>query len=482
MAIARRTFLAGALSGVSLAALAACTPPKPGPTPTVTTTPSPPSPVPRPASFLRSAWATDPYSLGSFSMTPVGATPADRATLRETVGGRVFFAGEAASSEYPGTLIGAEASGTAAADRVAALARPDERVAVIGAGLAGATAARALADAGFDVVVIEARDRVGGRIQTRSDDAWPFPVELGAASVAGDSLDELLQADAVGTIALDASRETRTLDGSIVAATGVGPAAVATAVEWSRAQPADSSLASALSASGADAVSSTPAADGVSPTDELTHYLDTAIASEYGANAFRLSASYGIDRTGLTAGTALVVGGLDAVVTTALDGLDVLLSSVVIRVGYDDDGVSLRLGTGESLSVDRVVVTVPIGVLQAGTIEFAPELPDATLASIEALGMGTLEQLWLRFDEPFWSTEATVLSVIDETSEIAEWVNLLPATGQPILVGLTAADDVPVTLKQSDDEFIEAALRSLVPFVDASLATESPTPTPTVVP
>jgi hypothetical protein len=415
-------------------------------------------------------------------MTPVGATPADRATLRDTVAARVFFAGEAASSEFPGTLIGAQASGTAAAERVTALARPDERIAVIGAGIAGASAARALADAGFDVVVVEARDRVGGRIDTRDDDSWPFPVELGAASLAGDALDETLRTNAIGTISLDATHETRTLDGTIVPSSSVGPDAVTSAVEWAREQPTDSSLASALSASGAGTLSATPAADGVSPSDELAHYLETAIASEYGANSFRLSARYGLDHAGLAGDTSLVVGGLDEVVQNALDDLDVLLSSVVIRIAYDDDGVSLRLGTGESMSVDRVVVTVPIGVLQAGTIEFDPALPDATTASIEALGMGTLEQLWLRFDEPFWSTEATVLSVVDDTSEIAEWINLLPATGQPILVGLTAAEDVPVTLKQSDEEFIEAALLTLVPFVDESLQAATPTPTPTVVP
>ncbi|WP_092553886.1 flavin monoamine oxidase family protein [Herbiconiux ginsengi] len=483
MAIERRTFLAGAISAASLAALAACTPPKPvPPTATVTTTPTPPSLVPRPASFLRSAWATDPYSLGSFSMTPVGATPADRAALRDTVASRVFFAGEATSSEFPGTVIGADASGTAVADRVAALARPDDRIAVIGAGMAGATAARALADSGFDVVVIEARDRVGGRIDTREGGDWPFPVELGAASVSGDTLDQLLRTNAVGTISLDATRETRTLDGVVVPPSTVGPNAVTTAVDWARAQPTDTSLASALSASGASALSTAPAPDGVSPSDELTHYLETAIASEYGANSFRLSAGYGLDRAGLAAGGSLVVGGLESVIESALDDLDVLLSSIVIRIAYDDDGVSLRLGTGESLSVDRVVVTVPIGVLQAGTIEFDPALPEATTTSIEALGMGTLEQLWLRFDEPFWSTDATVLSVVDETSEIAEWINLLPATGQPILVGLTAAEDVPVTLKQSDDEFIEAALRTLVPFVDESLSTATPSPTPTIVP
>jgi monoamine oxidase len=482
VAIERRTFLVGAISALSLATLSACTPPRPAPTPTITPTALPPSPVPAPAAFLRSAWATDPYALGSFSMIPVGATPADRANLRDTIGSRVFFAGEATSTEFPGTLAGADASGVAVAARLAAIASPEERIAVIGAGLAGATAARILSDAGFDVIVIEARDRVGGRIDTRDDDQWPFPVELGAASVAGDALDERLRTNDVGTIGLDPTSEVRTAEGTVVPPSNVGPNSVTTAVDWARTQPVDNSLSSALSASGAGNVSTTPDSLGVSSADELAHYLDTAVASLYGANSFRLSASFGLDRAGQAAGDRLVVGGLDTVVENALDDLDVLLSSPVIRIAHDDDAVSLRLGTGESLSVDRAVVTVPIGVLQAGTIEFSPPLPDAMTTSIQALGMGTLEQLWLRFDEPFWSTDATVLSVIGDTSVVAEWVNLLPATGQPILVGLTAAEDVPVELKQNDQDFIAAALQTLVPFVDESLATATPSPTPTVLP
>ena len=488
MAIERRTFLAGAVSALSLAALSACTPGRPVPTATITPTATPLSPVPRPAGFLRSSWSTDPFALGSFSTTPVGGNPADRATLRDPIGGRVFLAGEATSTEFPGTVVGAAESGEAAAARVAALAGDGERIAVIGAGLAGATAARALDDAGYDVVVIEARDRVGGRIDTRDESGWPFPVELGAAAVTGDGLDELLRQNDIGTISLDATAEVRTLDGAVVAPSTVGPDAVAAAVAYARAQPADSSLASALSASGVSAALPTTAdAAGVSPADLLPHYLDTTIASRYGSSPFQLSASYGLDRIGLVDGTGLIVGGLDAAVRDAVDGLDVLLAATVIRIAYDDDGVSLRLGTGESLTVDRVVVTVPLGVLKAGTIEFAPELPEPTTASIEALGMGTLEQLWLRFDEPFWSTEATVLSVIDDTSEIAEWINLMPSTGQPILIGLTAADDVSVVVKQNDADFIDAALLTLLPFVDETLvATASPTapgsPTPTVRP
>ena len=73
-----------------------------------------------------------------------------------------------------------------------------------------------------------------------------------------------------------------------------------------------------------------------------------------------------------------------------------------------------------------------------------------------------------------------MLSVIDDTAVVAEWINLLPSTGQAILVGLTAADDVPVGAALGDDEFVEAALATLVPFIDPdAVATPTATPEPT---
>src|SRR5438874_1418271 len=57
---------------------------------------------------------------------------------------------------------------------------------VIGAGLAGLTAARRMADAGVRVTVVEARGRAGGRVHTFIDPAWPVPIEAGAEFVHGD--------------------------------------------------------------------------------------------------------------------------------------------------------------------------------------------------------------------------------------------------------------------------------------------------------
>jgi monoamine oxidase len=61
----------------------------------------------------------------------------------------------------------------------------DMRVVIIGAGAAGLAAARSLCAAGISVVILEARDRTGGRIHTVRDPALDVPVELGAEFVHG---------------------------------------------------------------------------------------------------------------------------------------------------------------------------------------------------------------------------------------------------------------------------------------------------------
>ncbi|MGZ6164146.1 MAG: FAD-dependent oxidoreductase, partial [Myxococcaceae bacterium] len=65
------------------------------------------------------------------------------------------------------------------------MARESVDVVVVGAGAAGLAAAEVLARAGRSVRVIEARPRIGGRVDTRRLPGWPAPVELGAEFVQG---------------------------------------------------------------------------------------------------------------------------------------------------------------------------------------------------------------------------------------------------------------------------------------------------------
>ena len=111
-------------------------------------------------------WADDPWSCGSWSFIRPGGSRTDRATLGEPAHDRVVLAGEATHPDQPGMVHGAWLTGVRAADWCAQVGQPGELVVVIGAGMAGLAAARRLVDQSRHATVLEARDRIGGRVHT----------------------------------------------------------------------------------------------------------------------------------------------------------------------------------------------------------------------------------------------------------------------------------------------------------------------------
>jgi predicted NAD/FAD-dependent oxidoreductase len=501
MNLDRRAFLAGAMSGAAILALSACVgPPSPAPSPTGTVKPTPGSGVPRASGFVRSAWSTDPFSRGATSFLPVGASPELREALRQSVSDRVFFAGEATSSDSPGTLNGAQSSGERAAAEVMTAASDGERIAIIGAGMAGAAAAKALTASGFDVLVFEGRERLGGRVDARSGDNWPLVVDLGPSYLSGVEsstlLDQLREADVTTEVIDPDSRAERTPSGEAVADSpdaSIGAETVDAALAWGAARSRDVSLSDALAGAGGAATDGTVDEVGVSPAAKVSAFVDRTVTTRRGAATGELSTWYGLSDGGETeGGDAFIAGSAEAIVKAGFDDAEVWLSTPVTEVGYDDDTVRLKMATGESLRVDRVVVTVPLGVLQSESIAFDPPLPFAQRAAITALGVGTLEKVWLRYDEPFWQDDAVLWTIVEETPPyttaptaqgletptptptdgsallITEWVNLLPLTGDAVLMGTIGGAGALELSALGDDEVRAIAERSLLAFLPAS--------------
>ncbi|CAH0215376.1 flavin monoamine oxidase family protein [Microbacterium foliorum] len=474
----RRTLLISAGAGVLGVLLASCTPePAPSPTPDRSPTPQPTTDTITPAAFARSAWSTDAFALGAASFTPVGVLAGARDALAEPIDERLFFAGEATDAEAPGTVGAAIRSGERAAAQLLRAAGRNERVAVIGAGLAGATAASLLVADGLEVTVFEARDRVGGRIQSVVDDeAWPFPAQLGGwlLGASDAALIETLEKLDVRTAPI-AGSWWRSEEGD-VDAPPLEP--VESAITAAQQGLTDSSLEDALTAAGVDveepglsALLAAITASSGADADEQSTWFPPALPAE---------------------GDVAPLGDLTPVFDTLLEGARLSLSSPVGRVAYDDAGVSLGIASGESLSFDRVLLTVPLGVLQSDGLQFAPALPFGHRGAIADLGMGRIETVWLRFDDPLVTaappggaggaeggegaegTEGddadadaapTVWHAVGGDALIRTWVNLHPATGENVLVGIVGGDAAGEFAELDDQKALEAAISSLAPFL-----------------
>jgi len=417
----------------------------------------------RPAGVVRTDWSGDPYALGAYSYLAVGAEPVMREWLAAPVAERVFFAGEATDGDAPSTVNGALASGRRVAAEVGRLVGAGEHVAVVGAGAAGAQAARLLVDGGLRVRVVEARDRVGGRIDTVRAPGWPVPVERGASWVHAVEASELAGAlDRLGVATVPFDYE----------ASALGPAGDRVDDLEAFGEDARDALDGALAWAGdldgdisvADAVRRSGAAEALDAA-VVRHYFDSEISTEYGADPEELSAHWGFEE-GSEGDDVLVVGGYGRLVESLLDGIDVRLSEPVAAIGHDAAGVTLRFASGVEASFDRVVVTVPLGVLKAAAIEFEPPLPERHRRAIDSIGFGLLDKLWLRFDEQFWSDEGLMWTIVDDDG-YAEWFNLAPVVGAPVLLALVGGARARRLRDLDEDAAVEVALGSLRRLMDA---------------
>lgn len=430
--LTRRTFLVGT-SALAALALAGCAP---GPRGPVITGGVPSGPV----AFARTSWSRDPFTLGSYSFLAPSELGADaRVALAEPVG-RLFFAGEATSSDAPSTTHGAANSGLRAAK---AAAEVSDTVIVIGAGLAGLAAARALVEEGVEVIVVEARDRVGGRAHTI--DVGGTAADLGPSWVHGVTDNVVAEfADEVGIELVPFDYDN---------AVGGDDAALADVeVLYDEALEADDPDERPLSEL---------LPDSLTPAQQWA--LTVEIPGEFGADADELAIAALDEGAEQVGGDALVAGGYGPLAEALADGLAIELNWVVAAVEHDDDGVTVVAADGRRVSADSAIVTLPLGVLQSGAVSFSPSLPDATSTAIDALGMGLLDKLWLTFDDVFWDPEAEVIQWIDpdDPGLWGFWVNGYAAFGVPTLLTFVAGSRAREMASWSDDEVVASAMDAL---------------------
>lgn len=386
-----------------------------------------------------------------------------------------------------GSLVSSGCSGGAAAEldktQSGGSASASGRILVIGAGMAGLAAARQLRKAGKEVIVLEARDRIGGRLFTSTK--WAdAKLDLGATWIHGAG-----EKNPIAKLARDmgARLATTSMDnGETFDSDGTPLDALATTQMESLQSSIQRALSEAQKAtvdvSVQDAVRKGLNYNSQSQAtrNRIDFLVNSTIEHEYSGEAKRLSSYWYDSGESYEGSEALFLDGYQVLVEHLAQGLEIRLGQVVTAISYSSDGeVTVTTNQG-ALTAQRVIVTLPLGVLQSGAVSFSPALPASKQTAIDKLGMGILNKCYLRFPQAFWDTKVDWINYIPGASSYgqwAEWLSLARPTGQPILLGFNAAAFGREIESWSDQRIVESAMSTL----RTMYGTNIPNPTDAII-
>jgi len=365
----------------------------------------------------------------------------------------------------------------------------DVEVVIIGAGAAGLAAARALVDGGRRVCVLEARDRIGGRVCSVRVPGGPMAVELGAEFIHGERNAVWDVVDAAALTVADSAEEHWVLaDGALRRREDYDDRVEQVMRRLNDVRGADRSFADFLAREfGGDEW-----ADARRHAAAYVEGFHAAPIDRVGVKGLARAES-GASGTNETA--FRFAHGYDAVTTwlcDPVDGsappLDVRLDTIVERVAWERGRATVHArradgSAAESVTARAVVVTLPIGVLKAsahepGAVRFVPELraiQDA-LAGVDA---GHVRRLALRFRTRFWEREggAPALENAADGAELAfmhapgadvpVWWTMRSLRA-PLLVGWAGGPTALRLAGRSHDELTARALITLSTVLGAS--------------
>lgn len=368
-------------------------------------------------------------------------------------------------------------------------------VLIIGAGAAGLAAARDIAAAHLPVIVLEARDRIGGRVYTLHDAASPVPVELGAEFVHGKHPALMQVLDESNIPFCDVTERHLYFDKGKVINSHEFWNELSALMDLMSLDHPDQTFKEFL-ASLPDNYVSRQASEVASLFVQGFHAGEINLIGTHGL----VKAKEAEDAIDSDKGFR-VLGGYEVLMQAlhdeaAANGAGVRLQTVVKEIHWKANGVEvvcLCAGEQQRFTGSRVLITLPLAVLQAeanqpGAVRFIPELPEEKRNAIRRLMMGHALRITLVFRERFWegfkkneasSAEVQFASHGEQLSEfgflhnpeapLPTWWSLHPIHA-PVLVGWSGGPDAERlarlnqnqrSAKQNDDELVTLALQSL---------------------
>jgi monoamine oxidase len=359
------------------------------------------------------------------------------------------------------------------------MARKRADALVVGAGAAGLAAARELSQAGLAVTIVEARDRIGGRIFTVHDTNAPLPIELGAEFVHGEAAETFRIIKAARLVVAQLPDDHYGSRAGKLAPLGDF---------WSRIQTVQRDIHRRMSRDGGGDFSFAEYLQRAKLAPDVRQMAIDFVEGYHAAHVERVSAQFltvGEEETASDAGNKQfrIVSGGDALAQWLKNGLspdrtELRLNTVALGLEWSGGQVTLRCthragGLLEPFRARAIVIAVPHAVLRANALGFDPELPDKRRA-VERLEVGQVFKVVLRFRESFWEAEdfladrlaqrradpAELTFVHAHDAAIPTWWTSLPAR-VPILTGWAGGPRAEAVLAKSEEDRIAQTLGAL---------------------
>ncbi|HEY9760282.1 MAG TPA: NAD(P)/FAD-dependent oxidoreductase [Oculatellaceae cyanobacterium] len=343
-------------------------------------------------------------------------------------------------------------------------------VIVIGAGAAGLTAARALSNAQLHTVILEARDRIGGRIFSLERPDCPVPIELGAEFVHGSppQLCAVIREAGVETIVVGANHISIDPQDSI-SNRGNLETIWETMHELDAPDTPDCSFTEFIARHEFDkraAISATNFVEGFNAARaELISSKSVLLANQASAEIHGEEAQFRLKQPYSRIADALLNQCNNK-------HLDLHLNAPVKQVKWNDGEVICTTGEGITFAAKSAVITLPLSILQKKTVSFEPTLQEKEEA-LSLLEMGDVQRIFFQFRSQFWDHHTVNGRNLSKASFIhggeapfRTWWTLEP-TKAPIMIawnaGATYVEGV------SEDSLVSLALQQLATMLQLSV-------------
>lgn len=290
-------------------------------------------------------------------------------------------------------------------------------VVVIGAGIAGLTAAKKLQEAGFKVRVLEAQDKVGGRLRTNRSLGLPF--DEGASWIHG------IDGNPITALAQEAGMTTfQTLDDSMKSY-DIGGIIRKTST-YDSAEDDFYNILGSMMKKGSNTQSFEQVFNLLYPdktNDRLwKFFLSTYLTFDTG-DLDKLSSTLYYEGEEYGGVEKIATNGYDTVATYLAKNLSISLNQRVSAIDYS--GATINITHNNTVTpADFVIVTVPLGVLKNNKIVFTPNLPSAKQTAIQKIGMNCVNKFLLTWETAFWDDVQYISYTPEMRDKFNYFVNL----------------------------------------------------------